>query len=88
MSIHLGLSKVEFDYDAQTEEELSVKEDDIVWLLEDDDPESVLSFSPLLPTRTLHEYDTSLDCTRSTLTRMIPTFSHNPSPPPLFPFTL
>jgi len=39
MSIHLGLAKVEFDYDAQTEEELSVKEDDIVWVLEDDDPE-------------------------------------------------
>lgn len=39
MSIHLALAKVEFDYDAQTDEELTVKEDEIVWVLEDDDPE-------------------------------------------------
>ncbi|GAA5940102.1 cytoskeletal protein-binding protein SLA1 [Sporobolomyces koalae] len=39
MSVHLALAKVEFDYDAQTEDELTVREDEVVWVLEDDDPD-------------------------------------------------
>ena len=57
MSIYLALARVEFDYAAQTEEELSVVEDQLVWIIEDDDAESVPfnfrspahSHSPSLP---------------------------------------
>lgn len=38
---YLALARVEFDYEAQTEEELSVSEDQLVWVLEDEDPECV-----------------------------------------------
>lgn len=38
-TIYLSLAKVEFDYEAQTEDELSVSEDQLVWVLEDDDAE-------------------------------------------------
>lgn len=38
-SLHLSLLKVEFDYEAQTPDELTVTEDQLVWVLEDDDPE-------------------------------------------------
>lgn len=36
---YISLAKVEFDYTAQTEEELTVKEDELVWVIEDDDAE-------------------------------------------------
>lgn len=36
---YLALAQVEFDYDAQTDEELSVREGQTVWVLEDDDDE-------------------------------------------------
>lgn len=42
-SLHLDLLKVEFDYEAQTPDELTVTEDQLVWVLEDDDPEYVQS---------------------------------------------
>lgn len=35
----IGIVKAEFDYEATTEDEISIKENDILWLLEDDDPE-------------------------------------------------
>lgn len=38
-SMYSRLMKVEFDYQAQTDEELNVNEDDIVWIIEDDDQE-------------------------------------------------
>lgn len=38
---YISLAKVEFDYDSQTEEELSIKENDLVWIIEDDDSERV-----------------------------------------------
>lgn len=41
MATHLALARVEFEYQAQTEDEISVQEDQTVWVLEDDDPESV-----------------------------------------------
>ncbi|GAA5830792.1 hypothetical protein JCM11251_001076 [Rhodosporidiobolus azoricus] len=34
---HLGLAVVEFEYEAQTEDEISIQEGQIVWVLEDDD---------------------------------------------------
>lgn len=37
----LYLAQLEFDYSAQTDDELSVTEDQRVWVLEDDDPEYV-----------------------------------------------
>jgi hypothetical protein len=36
---YISLAKVEFDYDSQTEEELSVEEEQLVWIIEDDDQE-------------------------------------------------
>jgi hypothetical protein len=39
MSPYLALSKCEFAYEAQTEDELTVDEDQLVWVLENDDPE-------------------------------------------------
>jgi len=39
MATHLALSRVEFEYQAQTDDELSVYEDQLVFVLEDDDPE-------------------------------------------------
>lgn len=41
MATHLALARVEFEYQAQTEDEITVQEDQVVWVLEDDDPESV-----------------------------------------------
>lgn len=35
----IDLLKVEFDYEATNEEELTVKEDQLVWILENDDEE-------------------------------------------------
>ena len=46
MSIYLALARVEFDYAAQTEEELTVAEDQLVWIIEDDDAESVFTRTP------------------------------------------
>lgn len=34
-----SLRKVEFEYVATTEDELSVQEDQLVWIVEEDDPE-------------------------------------------------
>lgn len=54
MATHLALARVEFEYQAQTEDEISVQEDQVVWVLEDDDPESVSASSsppPFHPTR-------------------------------------
>ncbi|GAA5877710.1 hypothetical protein JCM3774_006651 [Rhodotorula dairenensis] len=39
MATHLALARVEFEYQAQTEDEITVQEDQIVWVLEDDDPD-------------------------------------------------
>lgn len=39
MATHVALARVEFAYDAQTEDEITVQEDQVVWVLEDDDPE-------------------------------------------------
>ncbi|GAA5924858.1 hypothetical protein JCM3775_005489 [Rhodotorula graminis] len=39
MATHLALSRVEFEYEAQTDDELSVYEDQLVFVLEDDDPD-------------------------------------------------
>lgn len=36
---YVALRKVEFDYEATTEEELTVTEDQLVWVIEDDDAE-------------------------------------------------
>lgn len=50
MATHLALARVEFEYQAQTEDEISVQEDQVVWVLEDDDPESVsLVMIPPIP---------------------------------------
>lgn len=38
---YAGLARVEFEYEAQTEDELTVQEDQVVWVLEDDDHECV-----------------------------------------------
>ncbi|BGO99396.1 Actin cytoskeleton-regulatory complex protein SLA1 [Rhodotorula toruloides] len=34
---YAGLARVEFEYEAQTEDELTVQEDQVVWVIEDDD---------------------------------------------------
>lgn len=36
---YLALCRVEFEYTATTEDELSVQEDQLVWLIENDDQE-------------------------------------------------
>lgn len=36
---YLSLARAEFDYEATTDEELTVTEDQLVWVLENDDPE-------------------------------------------------
>lgn len=36
---YLSLAKVEFEYAATNDDELTVAEDQLVWVLEDDDPE-------------------------------------------------
>ena len=36
---YLGVVKAEFEYEAQNEEELTIAEDQVLWVLENDDPE-------------------------------------------------
>lgn len=39
MATHLALARVEFEYEAQTDDELTVYEDQLVFVLQDDDDE-------------------------------------------------
>lgn len=51
MATYRALARAEFAYEATDADELSVAEDQVLWVVDDSDPECVTTSSPRVPAR-------------------------------------